>query len=454
MSSDEWEISSYKKRLAELFSLIDQEMETLYTENITLRNQIKELSAERVEGPISSRSAQDNDLLPATMLNLAPHLITKKKHQLRQQKWKTAFRGPTGKFPKVALKSGGNSEVTKYKIAQIFKGNMDCCWHVSTTYASARHIVGSASADQTARIWVADDPSQPFITYTGHTGSVNSISFSPQKSGDSQLVVLTASGDRTAHIFSTNLEDLMSEKSKIDTRKGSASESVDRDDVPRPTHQIEQPKMCLTGHSDVVCSGEWIFDSNQVITASWDRTANLYDAETGKIIKVLTGHDHELTSCSSHPSQKLVATSSKDSTFRLWDFREAIQSVAVFQGHNDTVTSSEFSQQHHIISASDDRTVKVWDLRNMKSPILAIRLNSQVNKVAISQSNILAIPQDSGHISLYDLQGNRLGRISNAEGRMVCACKWLNGHSTIKLISCGLDKQQVIGWGIELPGIV
>lgn len=71
-------------------------METLYTENITrrnfnniknemrnlVRNQIKELSAERVEGPISSRSAQDNDLLPATMLNLAPHLITKKKRKI------------------------------------------------------------------------------------------------------------------------------------------------------------------------------------------------------------------------------------------------------------------------------------------------------------------------------------------------------------------------------------
>lgn len=78
----------------------------------------------------------------------------------------------------------------------------------------------------------------------------------------------------------------------------------------------------------------------QVITASWDRTAFVYDAERGEIIHMLSGHDQELTYCHAHASQKLVVTSSKDTTFRLCDFRESIHSVAVFQGHTECVAAS------------------------------------------------------------------------------------------------------------------
>lgn len=89
----------------------------------------------------------------------------------------------------------------------------------------------------------------------------------------------------------------------------------------------------LTGHSGVVVAADWLPGGDQVITASWDRTASLYDLETGELLSSLGGHDLELTHTSSHPVQRLVVTSSKDTTFRLWDFREPIHSVSVFQGH-------------------------------------------------------------------------------------------------------------------------
>lgn len=52
---------------------------------------------------------------------------------------------------------------------------------------------------------------------------------------------------------------------------------------------VQQPLMRLTGHSEAVIAGEWIFGGEHLITASWDRTANVYDTETGKVINVLTG---------------------------------------------------------------------------------------------------------------------------------------------------------------------
>lgn len=60
------------------------------------------------------------------------------------------------------------------------------------------------------------------------------------------------------------------------------------DDKIEPTY-IRQPSLELLGHSSVVIAADWISGGNQVITASWDRMAHLYDSETGEIITGLSG---------------------------------------------------------------------------------------------------------------------------------------------------------------------
>lgn len=92
------------------------------------------------------------------------------------------------------------------------------------------------------------------------------------------------------------------------------------------------------GHTTIVVAADWLSNLDQIITGSWDRTAILWDVETGEALQPLTGHDHELTHVSAHPTQKLVVTASRDSTFRLWDFRDPISGVSVFQGHTEYVS--------------------------------------------------------------------------------------------------------------------
>jgi WD40 repeat protein len=36
-------------------------------------------------------------------------------------------------------------------------------------------------------------------------------------------------------------------------------------------------------------ASDWLFGGDQIITASWDRTANLYDVETSELLNSLTG---------------------------------------------------------------------------------------------------------------------------------------------------------------------
>ena len=65
------------------------------------------------------------------------------------------------------------------------------------------------------------------------------------------------------------------------------------DDRNEPTC-IRHPSLELTGHSGVIIAADWLSGGGQVITASWDRTANLYDAETGEIVNTLTGKTYLL----------------------------------------------------------------------------------------------------------------------------------------------------------------
>jgi WD repeat-containing protein 37 len=137
-------------------------------------------------------------------------------------------------------------------------------------------------------------------------------------------MMLSSSGDNTAHIWqgAVNYES--------SSRRGHSSEEEledDLDDLHDEKERIDTlrtPLQEFSGHSSVVVSADWISSGSsdtptQIITASWDRTAILWDIETKNIIQTLTGHDNELTHCAA--SNRLVVTSSRDSTFRLWDFR-------------------------------------------------------------------------------------------------------------------------------------
>jgi len=51
-------------------------------------------------------------------------------------------------------------------------------------------------------------------------------------------------------------------------------------------------------------ASDWLLGGDQIITASWDRTANLYDVETSELLNSLTGK-----LCIDSYNNKIVITS-------------------------------------------------------------------------------------------------------------------------------------------------
>ncbi|VDP22638.1 unnamed protein product, partial [Onchocerca flexuosa] len=286
--------------------------------------------------------------------------INRKGSSQMRKKLKTALRVPPGRLVQSLKVVSDSSRRCRY--VRSFVGHRDGIWHV-TVSRGTQPILASASADQTCLLWSLDAGSC-LAQYTGHVGSVNGVAFGPSTTDSTEFMLATASGDRTAHIWkiavpgNTQPPVLSSEDDELaEKEQANGGNEMQGGGEIHASSIVRQPLRRLTGHANAVMAVEWFSAGEQLITASWDRTANIYDAERGEIVNILSGHDDELNHCNAHPSQKLIVTASRDSTFRLWDFRESIQSVAVFQGHSDSVTSVVFSSGDKLVSGSDDRSI-------------------------------------------------------------------------------------------------
>ncbi|XP_033841910.1 WD repeat-containing protein 37 isoform X2 [Periophthalmus magnuspinnatus] len=438
-----------RNNLLDLFGQIEREFENLYIENLELRREIENLN-ERLTG--DGQTVDGADPTKGALKAKASHSTS----QL-SQKLKTTYKASTSKIVSSFKATAGSRALLQ--LQKEYVGHRDGIWDLSVTKTQPV-VLGTASADHSALLW-SIETGKCVLRYAGHAGSVNSIKFHP-----TEQMALTASGDQTAHIWRYMVQ-LPAPQPQPDV---TAPPDDDQDSSDREEGEVDGEGPCevptirvatatLKSHQGVVIAADWLVGGKQVVTASWDRAANLYEVETSELVHSLTGHDQELTHCCTHPTQRLVVTSSRDTTFRLWDFRDpSIHSVNVFQGHTDTVTSAVFTAGDNVVSGSDDRTVKVWDLKNMRSPIATIRTDSAVNRISVSANNrIIALPHDNRQVRLFDMSGVRLARLprSNRMGhrRMVCCTAWNEENQSCNLFTCGFDRQ-AIGWNINIPALL
>ena len=76
----------------------------------------------------------------------------------------------------------------------------------------------------------------------------------------------------------------------------------------------------FSGHEDDIRSAAFSPDGKRIVTASWDRTARIWDAATGKPIgEPLRGHEDVVMSAAFSPDGQRIVTASKDRTARVWD---------------------------------------------------------------------------------------------------------------------------------------
>lgn len=152
------------------------------------------------------------------------------------------------------------------------------------------------------------------------------------------------------------------------------------------------------GHSQYVNDALFSPDGSKVLTASDDKTACLWDAKTAKVLRTFEGHEQRVRSAVFSPDGRRALTASHDKTARIWD-ADSGKVIHVLSGHRQAVLAAAFSADGtRVITASEDNRAKLWDAATGKELSFSLEGHTaSVTSVAFSPDGRRAVTgsQDS-----------------------------------------------------------
>jgi WD40 repeat protein len=243
----------------------------------------------------------------------------------------------------------------------------------SLSFSSDGKRFASGSGSSTVCIWSADPANEKYVygtnewdpeyyqfrkTLRGHTGGVNSVSFSPDNKR-----LASGSDDKTIRLWNVDRDIL---NSKVKDSYGTCVR-------------------ILESHTRPVTSVSFSPDKTRLASGSEDGTIRLWDvdglSDSGnygeriqtiekKTITIGGGYSvSSVNSVSFSPDNTRLVSGSEDGSVRVWDFKMGsllFGTEKTLSGHTGSVKSVSFSSDGKlIVSGSLDSTVRVWDALEM-----------------------------------------------------------------------------------------
>jgi WD40 repeat protein len=235
--------------------------------------------------------------------------------------------------------------------------------------------VSTCSLDETIKIWALPEGKE-VMTFKGHLGQVNNISFS----GNDKYLA-SGSSDQTVRIW--------------DIATG------------------QQIKM-LKGHTDQVIGvyfsqGD---DAQFVASTSFDKTVKLWDVSLGTEVKTLREHTKQTNNVAYSYDGKTIASCSDDQTIKIWSTDiNTKESIMTLMGHEAPVLTCIYSFDSKYLASSDEAgTIIIWEMPSGKL-LRKIKAHTEITQdVSFAEDNKTLVSASlDKKVKLWDVTtGNNL----------------------------------------------
>ncbi len=179
-----------------------------------------------------------------------------------------------------------------------------------------------------------------------------------------------------------------------------------------------------------------------------DNNVTLRETETGKVLRILKGHEDGVSKLAFSPIGNLLASASYDDTARVWDVKTGEQ-LHILTRHTDNIGNIIFSPDGtRIATGGRDGSIRLWDtksgemLRVLEAPVRSAVLGLEF----IANGRYLISGGTDRKLHFWDIETGVILRVLQDHKASVNAITAYAGE----LFSTGNDGM-VLGWNTNLP---